>query len=277
MEIIFEDRCLVVRSDVLNALLVSDIHLGFRVELEHRTGISYPPDHPLLLNQLQAIVKKHSVSALYIIGDLKHTIVPDNSYDWEIIPEFMTMISRDIDTTIIPGNHDGSIEGLLPRKVGIADVHGLTIGHDSDTLGLLHGHAWPSADVLRSSVIVVGHNHPSLNRIRTVSARLNGRQNRRRSVGFMPVVLRSRLNKNCVRMNIGEPEDLIDSEGILITLPSFNPLISGIQVNLSGSRLQGPIFETGCAELRSSEVYSVDGVFLGTVDTLQASVDETIK
>lgn len=277
MEIILDNSCLVVRSNVLNALLVSDIHLGYHIELERNTGVHFPSDYPSLLNQLQAMIRKHSVSSLYIIGDLKHTIVPDISYDWEIVPEFMKRISKDVETTIIPGNHDGAIEALLPRKVKVADVHGLVIGEENDSIGLVHGHAWPSADLLRSSVIVVGHNHPSLNRIRTVSTSIDGRQTRRRSVGSMPVSLRSRLNKNCVRRNIGVPEDPDDPEGILITLPSFNALISGIQVNLSGSNLQGPIFESGCAEFGSSEVYSADGVFLGTVDALRASADETIK
>jgi hypothetical protein len=277
MEIILENSCLIVRSSALNALLVSDIHLGYHIELERNTGVHFPPDYPLLLTKLQAMIRKHSVSSLYIIGDLKHTIVPDSSYDWEIIPEFMTKVSRNVETTIIPGNHDGTIEALLPRKVKVADVHGVVIGEDNDSIGLAHGHAWPSADLLRPSIIVVGHNHPSLNRVRTVSTQLNGRQNRKRSAGSMPVSLRSRLNKNCIRMNIGVPEDPNDPEGTLITLPSFNALVSGVQVNLSGSRLQGPMFENGCAEFGSSEVYSSDGVFLGSVDTLQASTDETIK
>jgi putative SbcD/Mre11-related phosphoesterase len=277
MEILLENRCLIVRSNALNALLVSDIHLGFHVELERNTGVKFPPEHPSLLAELRAIIRKHSISALYIIGDLKHTVVPDSSYDWEIVPEFMREVSKDVDTMIIPGNHDGTIEALLPRKVKVADVHGLVIGEDNDSIALTHGHAWPSADLLRSPVMVIGHNHPSLNRIRTVSTRLDGRQNRRRSVGFMPVSLRSRLNKNCVRNNIGVPEDPDDPEGILITLPSFNTLISGVQVNLPGSKLQGPIFESGCAEFGSSEVYSADGVLLGTVDRLRASTDETIK
>lgn len=277
MEIVFEDGCLVVRYNLANALLVADIHLGFHIELERHTGVSFPSDYALLLNRLRTIITKHSISALYIIGDLKHTVTPQGSYDWEIVPEFMKEISKDVNTTIIPGNHDGAIEALLPRRVRVADVRGMIIGQDKDSIGLVHGHAWPSADVLRPSIIVVGHNHPTLNRIRVVSTRLDGRQNRRRSVGFMPVLLRSQLNKNCVRKRIGAPEDSEDPEGILMTLSSFNPLLSGTQVNLPDSKLLGPVFESGCADYHSSEVYSNEGVFLGTVGALQATVDETIK
>jgi hypothetical protein len=93
----------------------------------------------------------------------------------------------------------------------------------------------------------------------------------------MPVLLRSKLNKNCVRKSIGVPEDPEDPVGVLMTLPSFNTLLSGIQVNRPDAKLQGPMFESGCTDLGSSEVYSTDGVFLGTVDALQVSVDETIK
>jgi len=277
MEIVFDNRCLVVRSDVLNALLVSDIHLGFHRELERVTDVSFPSEYPSMLKQLQIMIRKHSVTALYIIGDLKHTITPDSSFNWEKVPEFMRAVSREVETTIIPGNHDGAIEALLPRNVRVVDVRGLVIGVGQDSLGLVHGHAWPSPEVLRPSLIVVGHNHPSLNRIRVVSTRLIGRRIRRRSVGSMPVVLRSKMNKNCVRKSIGVAEVLGDSEGVLITLPSFNALVSGIQVNLPDARLQGPMFENGCADFSSSEVYSTDGVFLGTVTTLRISTDETIK
>jgi putative SbcD/Mre11-related phosphoesterase len=277
MEIVFDNRCLVVRSSVLNALLVSDIHLGFHIELERLTGVAFPSEQASMLEQLQTMIRKYSVSALYVIGDFKHTITPDSSFNWETIPDFMKELSREVETTIIPGNHDGAIEALLPRKVKVADVRGLVIGNDDDSIGLVHGHAWPSAEVLRPSMIVVGHNHPSLNRIRAVSTRLNGRRSRRRSVGSMPVLLRSKLNKNCVRKSIGVPEDPEDPVGVLMTLPCFNTLLSGIQVNQPDAKLQGPMFESGCTDLGSSEVYSTDGVFLGTVDALQVSVDETIK
>ena len=56
---------------------------------------------------------------------------------------------------------------------------------------------------------------------------------------------------------------------IVITLPSFNELITGIHVNRPGANFLGPFFANGCADLSSSEVYSTNEIFLGTVKTLQ--------
>ena len=278
METVFDNGCLVVHTDTLTALLVSDIHLGFHDELSKLSGVSFPSEHRSMLKKLKIMIKKHSVSALYIIGDLKHTISPDSSFNWQTIPDFMTQLSENTDVVLIPGNHDGAIESLLPRNVTVADVRGVVLcGTDDCSIGLVHGHAWPSPEVLRSRIIVIGHSHPSLTRTRVVSARLPGRQARRRYAGPLPVILRSGLDKNCLREKIGILHDDEDSEGVLITLPSFNTLISGLPLNQQGAKLQGPLFESGCVDLPTSEVYSIDGVFLGSVEFLQAQSNETIK
>lgn len=278
METIFDSGCLVVHTDTLSALLVSDIHLGFHDELSKLSGISFPSEHRSMLKKLKTLIEKHSVSSLYIIGDLKHTISPDSSFNWQTIPNFMTQLSENTDVILIPGNHDGAIESLLPRNIKVADVRGVVLCKTEDcSIGLVHGHAWPSPEVIDSRMIVIGHSHPSLTRTRVVSARLPGRQTRRRYAGPLPVILRSRLNKNCLRENIGIPQGQEDSDGVLITLPSFNTLISGLPLNQQGAKLQGPLFESGCVDLPTSEVYSIDGVFLGSVEFLQAQSNETIK
>ena len=138
----------------------------------------------------------------------------------------------------------------------------------SQRIGLLHGHAWPSSEVLDCQIMVIGHNHPTVLRQRDVSAPEIGRPDRIRGLIVVPVALRTQLDKNCVRHAQGQLE-MDDDKCSLTILPSFNELLTGVYINRPTARLQGPLFDNGCAELKHSEVYSADGVYLGSVESLQ--------
>jgi len=277
METIFADRGLIVTHDDTSVLLISDIHLGFEEELADNRGVRFPPQHPVILERIKHLVKKHSISHLFIIGDVKHTILTNSYYNWEIIPEFMETLAKHVETTIIPGNHDGDLKALLPRSVNISDVHGILTGPKKNQIGLLHGHSWPSTDVLSANMIVIGHNHPTIRRYRDASVPEIGRASRRRYAGTVPVILKSKLDKNCVRRLMGILEVPGDDESVLVTLPSFNELLSGVSINYPKSEFQGPLFENQCANLLDSEVFSIDGIFLGSVKWLRERFNEMIK
>jgi putative SbcD/Mre11-related phosphoesterase len=164
MESIFDDRGLIISRDNTAILLISDLHLGFEVTISQEKGVEFPPQHPVILQRIENLVTKYNVSHLYIIGDVKHTIIVDSFYNWEILPEFIGKLTEIVKTTIIPGNHDGDLEALLPRNITLSDVHGIVIGPRDESVGLLHGHSWPSSDVLDARLIVVGHNHPTIRR-----------------------------------------------------------------------------------------------------------------
>jgi putative SbcD/Mre11-related phosphoesterase len=276
METIFDDRGLIVTHGDTSVLLISDIHLGFEEELAGNRGVRFPPQHPVILERIKHLVKKHSISHLFIIGDVKHTILADSHYNWEILPIFMETLSECVETTVIPGNHDGDLKALLPRTVNITSVQGILIGPEKEQIGLLHGHAWPSADVLNAKIVVIGHNHPTIRRFRDASVPEIGRSSRRRYAGTVPVVLKSKLDKNCVRRALGMLE-VPDDDSVLISLPSFNELLSGVSINYPKSELQGPLFDNKCASLLDSEVFSIDGIFLGSVDWLRERFNEMIK
>ncbi|MFX1266201.1 MAG: hypothetical protein ACFFH0_12515, partial [Promethearchaeota archaeon] len=173
--------------------------------------------------------------------------------------------------------HDGDLLALLPRNVTLVDVRGAVIGEGEEAIGLLHGHSWPSPEVLGAQMLVIGHNHPTLRNVRTVDAPEIDRADRRRFAGVIPVILRSKLDKTCVRQSIGAPEAPDDSEGVVVTLPSFNELFSGVQVNTPKTTFYGPFFENGCASIVKSDVYSIAGLYLGTVESLRKRFNEMIK
>jgi putative SbcD/Mre11-related phosphoesterase len=277
METIFDDRGLIIAYDNASVLLISDSHLGFEEDLSENKGVRFPPQHPIILERIENLVKKHSISHLYIIGDVKHNILADNYYNWEIVPDFMETITEYVETTVIPGNHDGDLKALLPRNVNITDVHGILIGPKKEKIGILHGHSWPSADVLNAKIIIIGHNHPTIRRFRDASVPEIGRSSRRRYAGTIPVVLKSKLDRNCARRELGILEVSSEDESVLITLPSFNELLSGVSINYPKSDFQGPFFENRCASLLDSEVFSIDGIFLGSVKWLRERFNEMIK
>jgi len=277
MEIVFEDRGLIIRGNNLSALIISDLHLGIEEEISEERGIHFPLQDVSILERIKSLVRKYELSYLYIVGDVKHTILTDIPYNWDIIPEFMETLVEIVETVIIPGNHDGNLESLLPRSVELADVHGIVIGKGDERIGLLHGHAWPAPELLEASRFIAGHSHPAVSRFRTVSKPEIGRSDRRRYAGSVPVVLNSKLSKNCIRQRLGMLEIPDDNIAILTTLPSFNQLISGIAVNSPRSEFQGPLFENSCVDVLESEIYSTDGLYLGTIGWMRERFNEMIK
>ncbi|MFW9886533.1 MAG: metallophosphoesterase [Candidatus Thorarchaeota archaeon] len=276
METVFEDRALVIHSDEKTFLLIADLHLGYEHELYETKGVWFPSQHNSMMERISALDEKYDVSEIYVIGDVKHTITVHSHFNWSLIPDFMSTLTDLAPTYVIPGNHDGDLLPLLPRKVMVVDVRGVVIG-DGERIGLSHGHAWPAPDILDSEILVIGHNHPTIQSVRAVDAPQLDRPGRRRYAGVIPVVLKSKLDKNRVRQEIGVLERPDDCFGTLITLPSFNEMFAGLQVNSPRTELHGPIFENQCAELLDSEVYSISGVYLGKVKLLQQRFNEIIK
>lgn len=277
MEVILEDRALVVKADDLRVLLIADLHLGFEHSLYEAKGIAYPAQDASMLKRISSLVEKHTIRDIHVIGDVKHSITADSRPNWQSIPDFMSALSDLCKIHVIPGNHDGNLLPLLPRSVTLLDVRGTLVAEGEETIGLLHGHAWPSPKVLGAQTLVTGHNHPTLRKVRTVDAPEIDRADRRRFAGVIPIILHSKLDKTCVRQNIGAPEAPDDSEGVVVTLPSFNELFSGVQVNTPKTTFYGPFFENGCADILKSDVYSIAGVYLGTVESLRERFNEMIK
>jgi putative SbcD/Mre11-related phosphoesterase len=277
MEIVFDDRGLIIRSESLSALIVSDLHLGIEDEISDEKGIHFPLQDVSITERIGSLVRKYDLSTLYIIGDVKHTILTDIPYNWEIIPEFMNNLTEIVHTTIIPGNHDGDLASLLPRNVELEDVRGIVIGTGDEKVGLFHGHSWPAPELLDTSLIIAGHSHPAVSRYRAISRPEINRGDRRRYTGSVPVVLTSKVSKNCVRHYLGMLEIPEDDMATLTTLPSFNQLISGIAVNNPRSKFQGPLFENSCVDVIASEVHSTDGIYLGTIGWMRERFNEMIK
>lgn len=268
MEFIFKDRALVLQGNERNILVATDIHIGYEATLLDRTGAEFPSQKEPMLHRLLALVNERDIEHIYLIGDIKHSIGIDRAYNWREIPDFMERLSNVARITVIPGNHDGDLIAVLPHDVMIGNLRGEVVSFGTQKVGLLHGHAWPTSEVLRSDTIIMGHNHPTVRRLKNVSSPHIGRPERKRASLIIPVILRSKLNRDCVRRTQGQLE-MSDGECTLVVLPSFNDLLTGVYVNRPNANLQGPFFENECAVLKDAEIYSTDGIFLGSVEMLQ--------
>jgi len=165
------------------------------------------------------------------------------------IPKFLSDISDIIETHIVPGNHDGNIEKLLPGDV---KIHGRS-GFLLNKIYFNHGHSWPGKRFSKSKLLLMGHSHPAIEF--------------KDSLGYKyiePCWLRCKLNKNKLEKKYGKIEC---NEAII--LPAFNPLISGMPVNRGLDKpFIGPLMRNNMINLRKADAYLLDGTYLGKVEKL---------
>jgi uncharacterized protein len=107
------------------------------------------------IQDLESIIESEKPDSLILLGDVKSSTESISKIEWSTVPLFFE-IGKKIDTIVIPGNHDGNIQKLVPDWVTISSSSGIVIG---DTL-LTHGHAMPSENLSQINKIVMGHLHP---------------------------------------------------------------------------------------------------------------------
>lgn len=137
-------------------LVIADLHIGFESTLT-ANDIHIEPEAIVkeTLDELTSIIELEKPDSLILLGDVKAGIDSISKTEWSAVPLFFE-ISKRIDTLLIPGNHDGNIQKLLPEGVTLASSSGVVLG---DTL-LTHGHTLPSENLSHVSKIVMGHVHP---------------------------------------------------------------------------------------------------------------------
>lgn len=229
-------------------IVVGDLHLGISAELAEK-GIEIPSRIPRAQKRLLEIIRNEKADRLFFLGDVKHNIPITSWEEWEKLPDFFAELSKKAKVEIVPGNHDGDIEGLIPKNIILHEAKGTTIANGR--IGLLHGHAWPAPELLRGEVLIMGHNHPVIE----FKDELGGRV---KELAWV----RTRL----IPENL--PEDLkkeIDNGGPeVMIVPAFSKLVGGGAVNREiPEKLLGPLFRSGGVDLEGAEVHLLDGTFLG--------------
>jgi len=180
------------------------------------------------------------------------------------------------DIQVIPGNHDGNLEPLLPENIKILPSTGVVFGN----VGLFHGHAWPAPELLGCRSLITGHVHPMVAFRDPMGFRIT------RQVWIKAPCDGERLAKSLLE-HLGVK---VDSNSSLVLrdqfkvrprvsqvfiMPSFNEFLGGQPINerklgknAKSRAFIGPVLRSGSINLADAEIYLLDGTFLGTVNQL---------
>lgn len=254
-------------------VIVADLHIGWEISLTSR-GIHIPSQMPRLLAKLSEVVKKTRPTHLILLGDVKQAVPKISMEEWKNVPEFLEAVQKIVKkVTIVPGNHDGDIEPLTPTSISIASSEGIIIG-EKTRIAIFHGHAWPKPEALSADVLVMSHIHPVIRF-----------QDRMGLWMIKQVWLRGRCDggklaaayiKYLKIKQTGDPKKFFRERfnvdplnPCLIIMPTFNDLIGGLSVNHLKKRVTGPILGSNGIDFGASELYLLDGTFLGTVNQFQ--------
>lgn len=251
-------RALKISLEDSEVLVVGDLHLGISAELS-RKGIELPNQIREVQRRLQRIIREEEAEQLFFLGDIKHNIPITSRQEWENLPRFFSDLGEEVEIDVVVGNHDGDIQGLIPKEVGLHGSKGTTIG--GGRIGLLHGHAWPAPELMRAEEIIMGHNHPIIEFRDDLGGRVKE-----------PAWMKTRVNVENL------PEELqeeVDGEGPRVTIaPAFSKLVGGEAINKkTDEKLLGPLFNADAIEIDGSEIYLLDGTFLGKLEDLRELAD----
>ena len=251
-------------------LIIADLHLGWEVNLAQR-GIHIPSQTAKILQRLLRIISITSPKTLIILGDVKHTIAKAEPGEWKDIPEFFEAIRAEVnDIRVIRGNHDGTLEPLLPKSVELYPSTGIAL----DGVGLFHGHTWPAKKLLSSKILVMGHVHPTLSirdalgfRITTPVWMKIGLDNRKLAT---PNLKSKYAETTTTRDAKGKRTGKLKAKQLLI-VPCFNDFLGGRPINRKGKDQGyiGPLLRSEATNIEKGQVYLLDGTFLGTVEQLR--------
>ncbi len=221
------------------ALIIGDTHFGIEERLR-KQGIHYSNISEQILEKVISLIKKTKAKKLILLGDVKENIT---SVD-DITKKIFETLQKKIEVIVVRGNHDGGIET-------ICDNIKPSSGFVYESLALIHGNAWPAAELMQCRYLVSAHQHPqielkdSLGKIYAKPAWL-----------ILPVA-KSKI-KIFYKFN---------KKIQLILIPAFNPLV-GKTLKLSAEKHLGPLLSNKLFKLNDAIVYQLNGTSLGKLKNL---------
>jgi uncharacterized protein len=266
-----------VKSEKTKTLLIADPHLGWEIQLQEK-GIHIPSQTPKILNKLTAIISEYKPDDLVILGDVKYTVVSHEFGERQDIPDFFNKLEGYVSNiSIVRGNHDANLEPLLPKRVQFLPATGAVIGD----VAVFHGHKWPSPALLGCKTLVMGHLHPVVVFRDPIGCKIT-RQVWMKAKCNTEALTKILLHKNGVKMGGSVAETLKKNFNIqakateIFIMPSFNDFLGGKPINetrprkeIGSEALIGPVLHSESVDVDKSELYLLDGTYLGTLNQLR--------
>jgi putative SbcD/Mre11-related phosphoesterase len=266
-----------IETKTKKTLVIADPHLGWELSLQEK-GIHVPSQTPKILKKLVDLLLEHKPDELLIVGDVKYTVMASEPGEWRDIPDFFSELKNYVaEIGIVRGNHDANLEPMLPENVEMHPATGVIV----DDVGLFHGHKWPSPALLGCKTLVMGHLHPVVVFRDPAGFKLT-RQAWMRVECKTDALAKILLRKHGVKIE-GTIEETLEkhykvkprSEQMFI-MPSFNDFLGGRPVNetrprkeLGAEALIGPVLRSEAVDVDTSELYLLDGTYLGTLNQLR--------
>ncbi len=267
-----------VKTEKNRTLLIADPHIGWEMELQEK-GIHVPSQTGKLLNKLTAILSEYKPDALVVLGDVKYTVISSELGEWHDIPDFFKKLQPYVaNISIVRGNHDANLEPLLPENVALLPATGAVIGD----VGVFHGHKWPSPAILGCKTLVMGHLHPVVVFRDPTGCKMT-RQVWMRADVDSEALARILLRKSNIKVAGSVEETLQKHFNVklkaleLYIMPSFNDFLGGRPINetrprkeIGAEALIGPVLRSEAVDVDDSELYLLDGTYLGTLNQLRS-------
>jgi len=154
--IIDSEPALILEGNKKN-LVITDLHIGFEHKFSsNKTTNKKNSSIDEIISNVTKIIKKENPDTLILLGDIKSSIQSITELEWKDIPYFFEEIKNSLEVILIPGNHDGNIDRLIPNEVTMSSSKGMII----DDVLLTHGHTMPSENYSSVNNIIMGHIHP---------------------------------------------------------------------------------------------------------------------
>ena len=222
-----------------NILVIGDLHIGVESHLGAK-GFHLVSRTKEMLNTVIEI--SEDCDRIIIIGDVKDSVPGTSKQEYREIPEFFdNLLDIFSEVDVVRGNHDTNLEEFLPRGVRLRPATGLKVGR----VGYVHGHTWPSEDVMNCEILIMAHNHPAVMFKDGVG-----------KITTEPCWMRGKfLDTESERYSV-LPEKFI-------VIPAFNRMLGGSPVNVEKEDLLGPLLNSKLTDIDNAQIYLLDGVNLG--------------
>ncbi len=272
-----DEPALILQTDAEKILIASDLHIGYEKDLA-RKGVRIPSQTPRLFRKMEKIVSEQNPDRIILLGDIKHGTVKLLPNEWRDVPEFFEkLLTLSDKIEVVPGNHDGELKHLLPRSITLHKTRGLIIQNKKEKILITHGHTWPTSTALDSDLVIMGHNHftvefreetglratePVWTVARWKPVKIAEAYLRWKKIRYQGDPL-SEFREH-LKTDIGDPK--------IIILPAFNPMIRGMVINRSpDDSYISPILKSGAVDVDRAEVYLLDQTFVGRTSDIRLS------
>jgi metallophosphoesterase superfamily enzyme len=253
IEILYKNRAIILKEESKRHLLVSDLHIGFE-EKFRAAGISIQPSIEKLSTELGELIKRHKITDLLIDGDVKSGTDRITKYEWENVPKFFERMTSLCHVSVIPGNHDGGLQHLVPPSVALLDSNGLMISG----ILILHGHSRPLLKFQKCRQLIMGHIHPIF-------------QRRGSPLTGQPVWIFVRANRNEIFKESLPNEKSAKEDLEIILMPSFNLelVVAGFALDAARQeRKIAPVLRY-LKTVREALITTTDGELIGDAAMLE--------